>query len=341
MADCTNLRQQGITLVQKAIKYDQEGEYEAALRYYKQALDCFVPALKLERNPKIKSTLIPKVKEYMDRAEEIQAFISQEQAFEDELSVAPAVPAAPPKQAPAAPAAAAPKKVLAAPLSVSTGGYAQPQQQQQPLQPPQPQPQPSQSTMDLLSMFPKLPTTAPEQPAHTETPIQQQQPSQGQNTVISIKAGQTQCGYETLFKSYLRGVTSCVIEDPYVKTPFQIRNLLHFCEVVVKLSQAPKVSFELVTSLDPNADTASAQQSSLLDLALCLEAAGHSLKPTFVGEPPAVPKITLSSGVVIKSPDYGLSFYEEPEDPSSEFWIGVSEFDLRKCKETVIEISHV
>lgn len=331
MADCTNLRQQGITLIQKAIKYDQEGEYEAALRYYKQALDCFIPALRLERNPKIKSTLIPKVKEYMDRAEEIQSYMDQERTFENELSLAPGVPAAAPKQA-----APAPQKTLAAPIAAS-GGYAQPQ--------PKPQPQPksndlaptqSQSTMDILSMFPKLPQDKPKEPS---PPAQQAAaiPSQGHSSLISIKSGQMQCGYETLFGSYMHDVTSCTIEEPSVKTPSEMRNLLHFCEVVIKASHSPKISFELVTLLDSNSEeAASEQQSNLLEFALCLESAGHSLKPTFVDEPIA-PKVTLNNGTVIKSPDYGLNFYEEPE---FSFWIGLTEYDLRRCKETTIEISH-
>lgn len=325
MADCTNLRQQGIAFVQKAIRYDQEGEYEAALKFYKQALDCFVPALRLERNPKIKSTLIPKVKEYMDRAEEIQTYLNQERTFEDELSLAPEVPTATPKQA-----APAPQKVLAAPLAVP-GGSSQPKPKPAPVQPTQPQPPAqSQSTMDLLSLFPKLPTTKPEEPAVA--------PSQGQSTLLSIKAGQMQCGYETLFVKYLHGVSSCVIEEPNTKTPSEMRNLLHFCEVVIKVSHSPKISFELITQLDSSSEeAASDQQNILLDLALCLETAGHSLKPTFVEEPIA-PKISLSNGVVIKSPDYGINFYDEPE---TGIWIGLTEYDLRKCKETTIEISHL
>ena len=333
MADCTNLRQQGIALVQKAIRYDQEGECEAALKFYKQALDCFVPALRLERNPKIKSTLIPKVKEYMDRAEELQAYINQERTFEDELSLAPEAPTATPKQA-----APAPQKTLAAPLAVS-GGYSQPKPQPQPQRQPQPQfqpqPQPqapaqSQSTMDLLSMFPKLPTSKPEEPAGV--------PAQGQSSVLSIKQGQMQCGYETLFGKYFHGVSSCVIEEPDTKTASGMRNLLHFCEVVIKASHSPKVAFELVTQLDSsNEEAASAQQNILLELALGMESAGHSLKPSFVEEP-ITPKVTLSNGIVIKSPDFGLNFYDEPE---SGVWVGLTEYDLRKCKETTIEIAHL
>lgn len=329
MADCTNLRQQGITLVQKAIRYDQEGEYDAALKYYKQALDCFVPVLKLERNPKIKATLIPKVKEYMDRAEEIQSYLDKERTFEDELAIAPEVPTTAPKQA-----APAPQKTLAAPLA-SGGGYAQPKQPQQPSrsniqskEQPQQQQQQPQNTMDLLSMFPKLPSNKPDESAA----------GQGHGSLINIKAGQMQCGYETLFRSYLQGVTSCIIEEPSIKTASELRNLLHFCEVVIKVSHSPKISFELFTVLDSSSEeVASVQQNSILELALSLESAGHSLKPTFVNEP-MMPKVSLNNGVVIKLPDYGLNFYEEPD---TSIWIGLSEYDLRKCKETTIEITKI
>ena len=69
---------QGIEIVQKAILADQEGDFEKALGFYRDALSRFTIGLKYEKNEARKKLVLEKVEGYMARAEELADYIKKQ-----------------------------------------------------------------------------------------------------------------------------------------------------------------------------------------------------------------------------------------------------------------------
>jgi ATP-dependent Lon protease len=68
--------------------------------------------------------------------------------------------------------------------------------------------------------------------------------------IIKLETGQKGVTFETLFGEYLESNPAVIaIEDPHVRTDFQIENFLRFCEVVVKISKKT-TRIVLVTNTD-------------------------------------------------------------------------------------------
>jgi len=65
---------------------------------------------------------------------------------------------------------------------------------------------------------------------------------------IYIKEGDTGYSYENIFGSYLKGVQSILLVDPYIRLEYQIRNLLTFTNVI-DTSKGP-VELQLTTGVD-------------------------------------------------------------------------------------------
>lgn len=73
-----NLINQGIEIVSKAIAADNEGEYEKALGYYRDALARFTMGLKYEKNPSRRALILERVEGYMSRAEELAEYVKKQ-----------------------------------------------------------------------------------------------------------------------------------------------------------------------------------------------------------------------------------------------------------------------
>lgn len=69
---------QAIDIVSKAIEADNEGEYEKALAFYRDALGRFTMGLKYEKNEARKKLIIERVEGYMKRAEELRDYIAKQ-----------------------------------------------------------------------------------------------------------------------------------------------------------------------------------------------------------------------------------------------------------------------
>ena len=63
-----------------------------------------------------------------------------------------------------------------------------------------------------------------------------------------IKDNQTGISYKNLFATYLRGATKITIQDPYIRLPYQFKNLLEFC-VMLSNNKEPEeeIDLEIVT----------------------------------------------------------------------------------------------
>lgn len=59
---------------------------------------------------------------------------------------------------------------------------------------------------------------------------------------ISIRENQTGVSFKKLFGNYLIGATDIVIEDPYIRYPYQIRNLLELLAYIDKANEEERSS---------------------------------------------------------------------------------------------------
>ncbi|CAG8742809.1 17922_t:CDS:2, partial [Acaulospora morrowiae] len=80
MANC-DFRGKAIEIVKKATEEDKKGNYEQAYRYYQSALECFMHAIKYEKNERAKDSIRKKITEYFDRAEQLKEEIRQKKAI--------------------------------------------------------------------------------------------------------------------------------------------------------------------------------------------------------------------------------------------------------------------
>jgi vacuolar protein-sorting-associated protein 4 len=71
-----NFTDKAIDLIKKATQADQEGHYDEALRHYENALQCFLLALKHERNQATEDTIRQRCAEYFARAEMLKEFLA-------------------------------------------------------------------------------------------------------------------------------------------------------------------------------------------------------------------------------------------------------------------------
>lgn len=69
---------QAIEIVTKAIEADNEGDYEKALSYYRDALGRFTMGLKYEKNEARKKLILDRVEGYMKRAEELRDYVAKQ-----------------------------------------------------------------------------------------------------------------------------------------------------------------------------------------------------------------------------------------------------------------------
>jgi len=147
---------------------------------------------------------------------------------------------------------------------------------------------------------------------------------------FTILYGDTGYTYDSLIGPYLVGAKSILIEDPYIRATHQVANFVRFCETV---SKAPGVrSITLVTSYDDQTNLAELNdkleelKQSLLEIDIVLN--------VHVNENLHDREIHLDNGWSIKL-GRGLDFYQKPE---SWFALGASDFSLRKCLETRVDI---
>jgi len=161
---------------------------------------------------------------------------------------------------------------------------------------------------------------APEQPRAPELTEQH----------FTILYGDTGYTYDSLIGPYLAGARSVTIEDAYIRAPHQVANFLRFCETV---SKAPSVrSIALVTSYYDQTNLAELNdklgelKQSLLEVDIVLEIR--------INEKLHDREIRLDNGWVIKL-GRGLDIYQKPD---SGYALGASDFSLRKCPETKVDI---
>lgn len=67
---------------------------------------------------------------------------------------------------------------------------------------------------------------------------------------LPVRMGQTGISYETLFADYLKEANKIVIEDPYIRTFWQIKNLVEFFSMLEKTRPVEGLDVHLITTKD-------------------------------------------------------------------------------------------
>ena len=147
---------------------------------------------------------------------------------------------------------------------------------------------------------------------------------------FTIRYGDTGCSYRSIFGDYLVGAKKLVIEDPYIRRDHQIRNLLQLCELAVEIGTIKTI--ELVTAAEHPAQQAEA--SAKLDeiketLADCDVAFTYRFDDKIHDR-----EIRTDAGWNIQL-GRGLDIYQ---GPITRLRIGATNYDLRPCMETKVNI---
>jgi len=66
---------------------------------------------------------------------------------------------------------------------------------------------------------------------------------------LTIRDNQSNISYRNLFGAYLKGATTYTIRDPYIRLPYQFRNFIELCRLIVELkTNDAEVRIHLVTN---------------------------------------------------------------------------------------------
>jgi len=146
----------------------------------------------------------------------------------------------------------------------------------------------------------------------------------------TIFYGDTGHLYDSIFGKYLVGCESVTVEEPYLRLPHQIQNLVRFCELLVKIRTVRELN--LITGFENDSQKAEVQEKFEL-LQESLRKTSIEFKWTFS---PIIHDraVKLDNGWVIKI-GRGLDIYQPPENW---FSIGSQDLSQRPCLETKVDI---
>jgi len=136
--------------------------------------------------------------------------------------------------------------------------------------------------------------------------------------------------YESLFGDYLRGAKIISVEDSYIRSIHQIQNFVRFCELALKIGDVKQIN--LVTGCDNDVQKAEIMDKlEMLQASLKEHAVAFDFKFSDIIHDR---EIRLDNGWIIKV-GRGFDLYQRPDNW---YTIGSSDFDLRPCLETKVDI---
>lgn len=150
----------------------------------------------------------------------------------------------------------------------------------------------------------------------------------------SIQSDAIGYSYRDIIEPYLQNAKEVLIEDPYIRAPYQIRNFVRFCECAVRVQTVRKI--KLVTAVDLQdpkfeykqwVDNLTEVQESLrqFDILLEIDPTQNDLHDR---------RIETDTGWEIIL-GRGLDWYQQP---ISQFEIGLFDDRLKPCKKMEIRI---
>jgi ATP-dependent Lon protease len=150
------------------------------------------------------------------------------------------------------------------------------------------------------------------------------------NKHFTIHYGDTGYSYRSIFGAYLQGARKIVVEDPYIRREYQIRNFLNLCELVVETGTIKAI--ELVTSAEHDYQQQEAEgrfKSLVESLADCDVVFTYRFDAKIHDR-----EIRTDTGWHIQL-GRGLDIYQ---GPMTSLKIGATNYDLRPCMETKVNI---
>jgi Phospholipase D-like domain at C-terminus of MIT len=188
----------------------------------------------------------------------------------------------------------------------------------------------------LTRNFAAEPTTTeqpPAQPASATSGITAPASSAAPSRVpvhYEITDGATGYTYERIFRPYLDDAERIIVEDPWIRKPYQVDKFARFCALAVRLGAVKEIQLITGTAFGEDHDEA---DSRLENLRRDLKSRGIAM--SFRRDEKLHDReIRLSSGWIIKI-GRGLDIYHLPES-----WVSVeaADFTLRRCRQTKVEI---
>lgn len=147
---------------------------------------------------------------------------------------------------------------------------------------------------------------------------------------FTIRYGDTGCSYRAVFGDYLVGAKKLVVEDPYIRREHQIRNFLQLCELIVEIGTIK--SLELVTSTE-NSDQQADASTKLDEIKETL--ADSDVAFTYRFDDKILNREIRTDTDWYIRVDRGLEIYQ---GPMTQLKIGATNYDLRPCMETKVNI---
>jgi ATP-dependent Lon protease len=147
---------------------------------------------------------------------------------------------------------------------------------------------------------------------------------------FTIRYGSTGYSYQSIFGRHLAGAKKLVIEDPYIRRDYQVRNLLQVCELAVQTGTIKTI--ELLTGFEheyQRGETVKKLDELKESLADCGVEFSYRFDPKLHDR-----ELRTDTGWYIQI-GRGLDIYQRPE---SWMQIGASNLDLRPCLETKVNI---
>jgi ATP-dependent Lon protease len=91
--------------------------------------------------------------------------------------------------------------------------------------------------------------TASEQPPAFSAPEPAPEQTIPENTVATVRENETGISYHRLFADYLKGAKRIDMQDPYIRKPYQIKNLMEFLQVLIAVKEeGDEIDFHLKTA---------------------------------------------------------------------------------------------
>lgn len=149
---------------------------------------------------------------------------------------------------------------------------------------------------------------------------------------ISFRLGQTGVSYKSLFAEYLQDAKSITIEDPFIRTFWQLKNLTEFLSMLTETKQVEGLKIHLITNEED--DKIPALIDDLDDIKEDLATVG--LEFTYEFKDFHDRCIKTDTGWIITL-GRGLDIFE----PYNKFSLGSMQQSKRKCKEFSVVYSRV
>lgn len=153
----------------------------------------------------------------------------------------------------------------------------------------------------------------------------------------SIQSNATGISYQDIIEPYLSGAKEIILEDPFIRAAYQLRNFVRFCECAVRVQTVRKI--RLITTIDADDSTFDVKQwqERLKELQQSLQTFDIVLDVDISQPELHDRRIVTDTGWEIIL-GRGLDWYQAP---TSQYEIGLYDDRLKSCKKMEIRIKRI